>query len=327
MNCVLVCAITEPTPSRLFEQYLDRLHCSLCLFVALGIQRATCNMAKSIWFCKLWELWGRILSSVVTLNCFWYFMTGEDKISLPESPMTFHGYSGNWDTINGSLLCLAVLAHTGHFCTVQSLCHSPATIQMSETSSYNARCLGDLHDSIHDIWSHWLRDHYAIVVEENVIIHCQWATQFPIVDEFRGETMFVGHPDLQYLLTCAKMGSSAWFRQYTFKGCCSIDECACLGNSQHDRVGPQCMHHYVGWSFSQSVRTLMILVVQFQVCCSEGLLQFCRLSEFGMVQFLEVVQKGTYLGLVYGHWQNCVVQIRPLQSWRTAATPHQAQVH
>jgi len=31
-----------------------------------------------------------------------------------------------------------------------------------------------------------------------------------------------------------------------------------MGGSQHDRVGLQCMHHYVGWSFSQSVCTLMI---------------------------------------------------------------------
>ena len=39
---------------------------------------------------------------------------------------------------------------------------------------------------------------------------------------------FLGHPDLQYLLICALMGSSTCFRWYISKGCCSIDGYACL---------------------------------------------------------------------------------------------------
>ena len=72
-----------------------------------------------------------------------------------------------------------------------------------------------------------------------------------------------------------------------------------MGSLLPDRAGLKYRFHYVGWSLNslQSVCSVVMLVVQSQVCCSEGLLPFCHLCECGMVQVLEVVLLGTHLGL------------------------------
>ena len=52
-RCSTITHQCEIRISGLFEQSLYSLHCSLRLSVALGIQRAACNVAKPIQACKL----------------------------------------------------------------------------------------------------------------------------------------------------------------------------------------------------------------------------------------------------------------------------------